>query len=209
MYSTTATLQQVFPHVPEATIAEIVGELQPNFVNQPERLLDRATSELLRGNYVNKKPKLVENDDARDIEIAEVVPVENGSGRDLVAEKVETTQSIIDMYPNVDPEWLGKHYDTVIFNGDRVLRSKSHIEGLLANYMIEHSDYPKKASAGQKPKEGNTIDYSKYDQPITSADYRTNWCVANFNTFSQTFNVHLNFSIMAIIYDMCASYSSN
>lgn len=174
MYSTTATLQQVFPHVPEATIAEIVGELQPNFVNQPERLLDRATSELLRGNYVNKKPKLVEAKDAPDVEIAEVVPVENGPGRDLVAEKVETTQSIIDMYPNVDPEWLSKHYDTMVFNGDRALRSKSHIEGLLANYMIEHSDYPKKTANGQKSKEGNDIDYSKYDQPITSADYRTN-----------------------------------
>jgi TRIAD3 protein (E3 ubiquitin-protein ligase RNF216) len=164
----------VFPHIPAATIAEVVEDLRPNFLDQPERLLDRATSELLRGNFMNKKVKLVDVEEGEEMEVAMVRTGPNGPSRDLVMEKVEITQFILDMYPNVDPEWLSKHYETVKYNSEHALRSKSHIQGLLANYMIEHTDYPKKASAANKANSNAPVDYSKYDQAITSADYRTN-----------------------------------
>lgn len=175
MSSTTDALRQVFPHLSEDTITSVVEELRPNFPDHPERLLDRATSELLRGNFPLKKPKPVE-DLTVDQDVIHVAAVPSPA-RDLQLEKAEILQFVEDLAPNVDTNWLSKHYDTLVLNGDRVLRSKDRIQELLANYILEHSDYPKKASSATKVASAAPVDYSKYDQAVTSADYRTNWCV--------------------------------
>ena len=173
MSSTTETLRQVFPHLSEDTIESVVEGLRPNFVDHPERLLDRATSELLRGNFPVKKQKAVE-DLTNDQDVAHIVAVPKAA-RDLEAEKLETLQFVEDLAPNVDMNWLSKHYDTFVLNGEHALRSKDRIQELLANYILEHSDYPKKPSTTVKAASSTPVDYSKHDDAITSADYRTNW----------------------------------
>jgi hypothetical protein len=178
MTSTTDQLRVVFPHISEDTIAQVVGQLAPNFPGDADRLLDRATSELLRGNYENKKKKLVPSVDV-DTGEEHRVELPANEGRDMAAEKAEILKFIEGMAPNVDLDWLSKHYETFVLNGDRALRSKDHIQALLANYILEHSDYPKKKQAVSKPVATNK-DYTAYADPITSADYRTVWYVKNF-----------------------------
>lgn len=171
MASTKDTLRQVFPHITGAAIDEVVDGLSAEFENQPERLLYRATSELLRGNFTLNNPN-----GANAVEVVDADAAAPKPHRDLVSEKAEVLAFIEGMAPNVDMKWLSKHYETFVLNGDKRLRSKDHIQGLLANYILEHSDYPKKTTTSVKAAT-TTTDYTKYDTEITSADYRTQWYV--------------------------------
>lgn len=172
MASTKDLLLQVFPHVPEEAIDDVLGNLGPQFENQPERLLDRASSELLRGNFTNKKRKLEEEDDVIELDAGPAPKPQRNERR----EKQEIMACIEGMAPTVDMDWLSKHYEHVKLNGEKQLRDREHIQSILANYILEHSDYPKRQSAVPKPVATN-VDYSKYNDPITCARYRSLWYV--------------------------------
>lgn len=170
MASTKAALRDVFPQIASAAIDQVVDGLSGEFQGQPEGLLARATSELLRGNF---PAHLANANDQVEVVDVDAAPRPD---RDLQAEKIEILAFVEGMAPNVDMKWLSKHYETFVLNGDKRLRTKDHIQGLLANYVLENPDYPKKPAPAEKVVVAAT-DYSKFDKMITSADYRTQWYV--------------------------------
>lgn len=170
-------LKAMLPEFSEDTIEEVVEELDPTSFPSAEALLDRATSELFRraGPAPTKKQKIAEVD--VDGDAVHVAPAPKKVVRDLIAEKEEILAFIEGMAPNVDLGWLSKHYETYVLNGDKKLRAKEHIQGLLANYILEHSDYPKKAGTAPKPAAATNVNYNSFEDPIRSAEYNAIWYV--------------------------------
>lgn len=171
MASPKLTLRSVFPHIAGAAIDNIVDGLSGEFQGQPDRLLSRATSELLRGNF----PAALDGENGG-VEVVDVDAAAPKPDRDLELEKVEILAFVEGMAPNVDMKWLSSQYETLKLNGDKRLRARDHIQGLLANHVLENPDYPKKPAPAEKVVVAPT-DYSKFDKLITSADYRTQWYV--------------------------------
>lgn len=169
MATNTDTLHQMFPHIGREAIDEVLHGLVAEAQGDPERLLYRASSELLKGNFNQALGQPKKGPAVVDVDAAAPPP-----GRDMASEKVEILAFIEGMAPDVDKTWLSGHYETFVLNAEQRPRTKDHIQGLLANYILEHNDYPKRAKAAVQAPIPAT-DYTKYDKMVTSAGYRTQW----------------------------------